>query len=127
VLSPAEGSGRLSWFEAPGDPYDPNWIEHVLDPALDHAHGLAVADIDCDGQIDIVVAKMHQATMPQEVAVYRSLGRGESWTKQVVATSGSHNIALADIGNTGRLSIFGANWNDHSPTGGAVELWVNEG
>ncbi len=127
VLSPAEGGGRLSWFEAPSDSRRPDWTEHVIDPALDHAHGLAVADMNGDGLMDIVVAKMHQASVPQEVCIYYNQGHGAAWTKQVVAITGSHNICTVNAGNAGRLSIFGANWNNHSPTGGAVELWLNEG
>lgn len=125
VLSPAEGTGRLSWFEAPDNPSDTDWIEHVIEEVLDHAHGLAVGDVTGDGLPDIVVAKMHQATAPQEVCVYRNRRAG-GWAKQVIATTGSHNIALVDTGSDGRLDIYGANWNDNSPTGGAVELWVNQ-
>jgi hypothetical protein len=127
VLSPAEGSGRLSWFAAPRDPALPGWVEHVIDPALDHAHGLRLADMDGDGALDIVVAKMHQATAPQEVAIYLNQNKGSSWEKHVVATTGSHNIALVDVGNTGRLDIYGANWNNRASTGGAIELWLNVG
>jgi hypothetical protein len=83
--------------------------------------------VDGDGWADLVVAKMHQATPPQEVRVYYNQGRGRGWTKQVVATTGSHNIVLVDVGSNGRLDIFGANWNDQSPTGGALELWRQGG
>ena len=126
VLSPAEGTGRLSWFEAPEDPAGHIWAEHVIEPVFDHAHGLDVADMDGDGQVDIVVAKMHQATPPQEVSVYGNLGRGVSWRKHVVSTRGSHNIVLVDIGGTGRMDIFGANWNNRSSTQGAIELWLSQ-
>lgn len=125
VLSPSEGTGRLSWFEAPADPRQPGWREHVIEPRIDHAHGLGVADMDGDGLADIVVAKMHQATPPQEVRVYRNQDKGRAWAKEVVSTQGSHNIVLVDIGSDGRMDIFGANWNDSSPTGGALELWRN--
>ena len=84
-----------------------------------------MGDVTGDGLLDIVVAKMHQATAPQEVCLYRNR-RARGWARQVIATTGSHNIALVDTGSDGRLDIFGANWNDNSPTGGAVELWVNQ-
>jgi hypothetical protein len=126
VLAPAEGSGHLSWFEAPPDPTGPDWVEHVLDPTLDHAHGLGIADMDRNGHSDIVVAKMHQATPPQEVCIYRNQGGAGAWVKQVISTSGSHNIVLVDIGRNGRIDVFGANWNNRSSTHGAIELWINQ-
>jgi FG-GAP-like repeat/FG-GAP repeat len=127
VLSPAEGSGRLSWFALPADPTQEAWVEHVLDAHLDHAHGLGIGDLNNDGHQDIVVAKMHQASPPQEVCVYYNDGGGTSWTKQVVATTGSHNIVLVDVGRNGHVDIFGANWNNVASTGGAIEVWLNEG
>jgi hypothetical protein len=86
---------------------------------------MALGDMDGGGNLDIVVAKMHQASAPQEVSVYLKREGGRSWVKQVVATTGSHNIALVDVGNNGRLDIYGANWNNRASTGGAIELWLN--
>jgi hypothetical protein len=126
VLAPAEGSGRLSWFSAPPDPTDPDWTEHVVADELDHAHGLAVGDLDRDGHADLVVAKMHQASRPQDVSVYYNNGGGRSWDRQVLSTTGSHNIVLVDVGADGRLDLFGANWNNGSSTHGALELWLNQ-
>ncbi len=125
VLSPSEGKGILAWYEAPEDPTQ-KWIEHIIEPELDHAHGMAIGDLNNDGQLDLVVAKMHQASAPQTVTVYYNQNHGQSWEKQIVSETGSHNISLIDIGQTGRLSIFGANWNNKAPTGGAIELWINE-
>jgi hypothetical protein len=127
VLSPAEGSGRLSWFEAPDQPAAPDWREHAIEPHLDHAHGLGIADMDGDGCPDIAVAKMHQATPPQEVSIYYNRDHGRSWVKQAIASSGSHNIVLVDIGGNGRIDVYGANWNDRASTHGMIELWLNQG
>ena len=125
LMTPAEGKGLVAWYEAPADPTQPEWKEHVLEAQYDHAHASGIADMDNDGQLDIVIAKMHQATPPNDVTIYFNGGNGKSWEKQVVATSGSHNITLIDIGNTGSFDIFGCNWNTNSPTKGAVEAWLN--
>ncbi|MBI2302667.1 MAG: VCBS repeat-containing protein [Armatimonadetes bacterium] len=127
VIAPAEGSGRLSWFAPPADPRDGGWTENVVEAHLDHAHGLALAAMDGDGHLDIVVAKMHQATPPQDVAIYRNLGAAAAWQREVVASHGSHNIRVADIDGDGRPDIYGANWNNGAPAGAATEVWLNLG
>ena len=78
-----------------------------------------------NGLLDIVVAKMHQATSPQEVAVYLNQDNAKTWRKHVVANSGSHNIALYDVDGDGRIDVFGSNWNNNSSTKGMLELWLN--
>lgn len=134
VLSPSEGNGRFSWFHVPErmtisgsrrSSTEPRpWTEHLI-ASTDHTHGLAVGDVDGDGALEIVIAKMHQATPPQEVAVFRQ--RNGEWIKsEVLTTTGSHCIRLADIFGTGKLSIYGCNWNNNSPTHGAIELWLAE-
>jgi hypothetical protein len=126
VLAPSEGSGMLAWYEAPADVRERGWKEHIVEERIDHAHGLQLADVDGDGRLDLVVAKMHQASPPQDVAIYRNLGGGRSWKREVIAGSGSHGIRAVDLEGDGRISVYGANWNDASSTHGALELWLNE-
>ena len=97
----------------------------MIEPKTDHMHALALGDIDGDGLVDMATAKMHQASAPQEVAVYFNRQKGARWEKQVLATTGSHNIVLVDVGADGAMDIFGANWNNNSPTKGRLELWRN--
>ena len=119
VLVRSEGPYRLSWFEAPPDPRSGGWTEHVVDDSVDFAHSLVVADMDNDGAPDIVVAEMHQSPR-KRVMVYFNEGNATRWRQQVVATTGSHNLCVADIGNTGALDLVGANWSgDYQP----VEMW----
>ena len=85
-------------------------FRHVIGPRLDHVHGPGLADMDGEGRLDVVAAKMQQARAPQAASVYLNQGGGEWWRRQVVATTGAHNIVLIDIGGNGRTGIYGANW-----------------
>jgi hypothetical protein len=114
---------HISWFQAPQDPKSGGWKEVVIDPDVEAVHhSLGVVDLNGDGGLDIVTAGMHQGDDPDEVKLYINRdGRGGAWQKQVVATTGSHNIRAVDIGNDGDYDIFGANWSLSSQ----VDLWEN--
>jgi len=131
ILSRSEGYYRLSWFEAPKDPTrgwvehwaggkDSGWIEHVIDDSVDYVHGLAVCDMNNDGELDVVAAEMHQSPR-KRVMIYLNMEEAVKWERQVIANTGSHNICVADVGNTGYLDIIGANWSgEYQP----IEMWM---
>ncbi len=125
VLSPAELAGqtyRISWFEAPENPKDSNWTEHIIEDNVEAVHHFAgIADFNNDGLTDVAAAEMHQGANPDEVKIYINDGDGLSWTKQVLATTGSHSMRLLDVENDGDIDLYGANW-----VGNDVELWQNE-
>src|SRR6185295_15576384 len=115
------GAGKLSWFEAPADPIGGTWIRHDIDNVED-VHRFFLVDVDNDGTEDLVFAEMHQSSA-KRVGIYHNNGLGASWALQVLATTGSHNIAVGDVGNDGDVDIIGANWSTNSPDGGAQNLW----
>ncbi len=125
VLVPTERQGgryRVAWFEAPANPREGAWKEHEIDPEVETVqHSLGVADMDGDGDADVVTAQMHQGADPDEVKIYLNQDGGKRWRRQVVATTGSHNIRVLDLGKDGDFDIFGANWKDTT----RVELWEN--
>ena len=125
ALAPAEKAGdiyRLSWFEAPED-VRRIWKEHVVADQLETVHHfVGAADVNCNGQLDIVTAEMHQGKDPDEIAVYLNQESGKAWRKEVIGTRGSHNMRVVDVDNDGDPDLFGANWSgEYQP----VELWIN--
>jgi FG-GAP-like repeat len=125
VLAPSESaSGRLSWYSTSSPRRGP-WTEHVVDSTVSYLHTFKAADMDKDGDLDLVTAEMHQSSDPDEVSVYANNGGGLSWTPQVVATSGSHNLRIGDIDRDGDIDIMGANWNDSASDSAVVRIWRN--
>jgi len=125
VLSPSEPAGsryRLSWFEAPRRTAG-TWVEHIVDSNVETVHHfVAAADMNNDSRMDIVSAQMHQGENPDEVKIYYNDGDNK-FTKRVIATTGSHNMRLADFDRDGDVDIFGANWSGSNQY---PELWVNQ-
>jgi hypothetical protein len=124
ALTPAEFKDqfyRISWFRAPADRKAGKWEEHVIEQRIESVvHALGLADMDRDGRLDVVTARMHQGAAPQEVSVYLNGEAGRRWTRRVVSTKGSHNIVLADLDGDGVIDILGAN---HGGPYQPVELW----
>lgn len=126
ILSPSEPAGsyyRLSWFEAPIDPRNGSWTEHVVDSNVETVHHFVGAgDFNRDGQIDIASSEMQQGSDPDEVKIYLGSNNGESWEKLVIGDMGSHSMRIVDVNQDGFPDLFGANWQ-----GNQVELWENLG
>jgi hypothetical protein len=118
---PGQSSYRISWFAQPVEP-TAVWREIVIDASVETVqHGLAAADFDNDGWLDIAVAAMHQGSEPG-VRLYVSSARGETWTPVTIDETGSHNIAAADIFGDGAIDLFGANWSGPDQS---IKVWRN--
>jgi hypothetical protein len=118
------GVGTVEWFEAPLDPVNGTWIRHTIDVAED-VHGHHLVDADHDGDVDLVFAEMHQSRT-RRVGIYWNQGAGSSFTLQVLATTGAHNIAVGDVDSDGDIDLLGANWDPGAPDGGDLHLWRND-
>ncbi|MFP5285580.1 MAG: ThuA domain-containing protein, partial [Thermoanaerobaculia bacterium] len=119
VMTVSEGSGRISWFENPVNSARVRWRERVIDSGpLESAQGVSVADLDRDGDPDVVTSEIQGEG---RLLVYLNAGRGSGWSRQVLGTPGLHNVRVSDIGGDGDADIVGT-----LPFGnGPVELWEN--
>ncbi|MHC4225821.1 MAG: FG-GAP repeat domain-containing protein [Planctomycetota bacterium] len=110
-------------YENTGDILKGPWIEHVYSTLWKYADAeVQCHDLNNDDKPDVVIAEMHQGAYPDEVRVYLNQGGGLTRTMEVLSTTGSHDIILADIGADGDVDILGAN---HAGSFQVVQLWEN--
>jgi hypothetical protein len=121
LFSSSENVADVNWWTpTTGDPGG-SWEKHTILNSLEKAHTLQAADMDKDGDQDLVVAQMHTSSSNEIMVLYNVDGQATTWEKQLVDTGGLHNGVVADIGNDGDFDIFGANWTGNPP----VRLWIN--
>jgi hypothetical protein len=120
VTSSSENTADVAWFGAPDGPTG-KWTRHVIESDVEGAHTLQPADMDLDGDLDLVVGQMH-TTDDRELAVHFNVdGNGQRWQRALVDDVGLHNGVVADIDSDGDMDIFGSNWVGNPP----LRVWLN--
>ena len=106
--------GIVSWWENTGGQ---NFTRRDLDTGFGNGHKLTVADIDQDGDVDIIAC----AASSSGVSWYENHGEG-NFSKVVIYSGGILGISIADMDNNGTLDILAC---EHGS--GRVNLLVNNG
>jgi len=108
----ASVSKDVVWYEQTAST---DWIKHVIATVIGPM-SLDVADMDGDGDYDIVVGE-HNVDNPSSARLYifENLdGIGESWGEYIIYTGDEHHdgTQLVDIDDDGDLDIISIGW-DH--------------
>ncbi len=118
-LSTCNGDGgKVAWWENNG--YH-EFIEHTVDDGLDRTRSVRAADLNEDGDIDIVVA----AWAGNTVRWYENDGN-ENWTMHYVDDNfiGAHTIDIKDVNDDGRPDVLCSSF-DMSAADSEIAWWEN--
>ncbi len=118
IVGNAHGYGLDWWEQSPEAGGRRSWKKHPIDPWNAQYHDLQWADIDGDGQAELVTGKRHRAHNgndigeADDVGLYYFKWTGESFAKQVIDYGPIRQgkgcgifFQLADLSGTGRLDI----------------------
>ena len=113
LLGTASRADQTVWYENAGRPTSSGWKKHIVDQRSPHPIHGEPADMDGDGDMDVVMALGMQADHDEknthQVAWYENNGRpgGGPWKKHVIAslfTDGFEAVA-ADLDADGDLDV----------------------
>jgi len=122
ILGTAAKADTVLWWENDGPNGDGTaWVAHIIDDGFDYTQTADAADIDGDGDLDVVAGAGHR----NQVAWWRNDGGYPIvWDKQVIQTSLAwvHWVYVADIDGDGRPDVVGGAYSDNT-----VAWWRNGG
>ena len=123
----------LDWWEQTRAAGDIAWRKHAIDPHNSQYHDLQWADIDGDGQPELITGKRYRAHNGNDpgaadpVGIYYFKWDGESFSKQVIDYGAPRQgkgcgiyFALADLNGNGRLDLV-------APGKDGLYVYYNEG
>ena len=118
IVSDSYNSGLTTYIQNPTPQPATGYAQHQY-TAGNNSIGLAAADINNDGQTDLITADSQGATL----TVLTNNGSG-IFGSNVTLNVGSQpfSVAAADINNDGRVDLISANFN-----GGSITIYTNHG
>jgi hypothetical protein len=125
VVVSEENSGdnpdaNVYWFEQPPDPTSANWPRHTVVTQYT-TNGMDVADMDADGDIDIITGE-HRGT--EKVAIWENVNSAASWVEHVVSEGKESHLGarVADLDGDEDLEIVSIAWDSYQ----YLHLWRND-
>ncbi len=114
VLGAAYLADDITWWEN-DDGTGTSWTEHTVDGSFDSARSVYAADVDGDGDMDVLGA----AYIADDITWWENTdGSGTSWTEHTVDGSfgGAISVCAADVDGDDDMDVLGAARNDDDIT-----------
>ena len=127
IVSASKDDHTIAWYENNGAA-NPTWSAIDIATSAQGASDVHIADMDGDGDLDIVSA----STIDNTIAWYENNGAADpTWSAADIATSanGAYDVHIADMDNDGHLDIVSASKDDdtiawYENNGAADPTWI---
>ena len=120
IVSASQEDDAIAWYENNGA-VNPSWTVSDIATSADGANAIYVADMDNDGDMDIISA----SGADDAISWYENNGAADpSWTAADIATSADNamSVFVADMDGDGDMDIVSASYNDD-----AIAWYENDG
>ncbi|MBN1290366.1 MAG: VCBS repeat-containing protein [Candidatus Latescibacteria bacterium] len=117
---PEPEDAHVFWFEQQYNVNKRTWVRHTIS-TQNTSNNLDIADMDGDGDIDIITAE-HRGS--KKLQIWENNDRGNTWTEHVLSVGKENHLGarVSDINNDGDLDIIGIAWDDYQ----FLHLWRND-
>jgi hypothetical protein len=126
VVGQGYGRGDVYWYEQPANPREP-WTQHLVTDAFEKYHDIAVADVDDDGDVEVVGISQDAGVVfyfdvPDEP-------RDGPWSREhltvVDRDLSVEGLAVTDVDGDGRTELL-AGTNVYHPPERPSDEWRRE-
>jgi hypothetical protein len=128
TIEPWHGN-QVVVYTPPADPAKELWDRHVLDEHLKWGHAVWCADLDGDGDDELIIGvRDNLSSTPQErcgVRIYKAVdGSATKWARHIIDDGGVavEDLAAADLNGDGRIDIVAVGRQTHN-----LRIYWNEG
>ncbi len=130
TIEPWHGEQVVVYTESAADEGKGLWDRHVIDEQLRWGHGVAFADLDGDGNDELIIGvrddpnKTDKFTERRGVRVYKALDEnGAKWQRQIIDNGGIavEDLTAVDLNGDGKIAIVAVGRATHN-----VRIYWNE-
>ena len=112
----------ITWWENDGTPADDDWTEHTIDNGFSSAYSVYAADVDGDGDMDVLGA----SKALDDISWWENDGTPATgtWTEHPIDAEfdGAWSVNAADVDGDGDMDVLGAAYYHDD-----ITWWENDG